>query len=64
MDNFLEFRDEINERVTKIKSIVTCLLATNDADLEIPRDEIYSVIWTIEDMINGLQDYVKSLDCG
>lgn len=59
MENSLDVKDEIDERLVKIKALISCLLSTNDSELELNRKEIYNIIWIIDDLIKEIFIYKK-----
>jgi hypothetical protein len=59
MDTNIKLQDIIDERLTKIKAILDCLLAAEDSQIEIDRKTIYDTIWTAHDF---LRDIIESKD--
>lgn len=54
----LDLQDAINERFTKVRIIVNCLVAAQDGALELDRGTIYQIIW----IVKGFFDEIETLD--
>lgn len=56
MKHDLEFRDMVDENLTKTKAILDCLLAAWDSQIALDQETIYNIIWSAHDY---LQEIVK-----
>ena len=50
----LERKDAINERMSKIKAIISCLLAATDSPLELSREVVNDVAWAVSDYLDEI----------
>jgi len=54
MNTNLELQDIIDERITKIKAILNCLLTAWDNCATLDRDTIYNTLWSIDDYLREI----------
>jgi hypothetical protein len=57
INSSLAFQDIIDERLTKTKAILSCLLTAWDNCSTLDRDTIYNTLWSIDDY---LQEIIES----
>jgi len=49
-DNF-DIKDAIDERSNKAQAIISCFMANSTSDMELPLNEVFKVIWAVDDYI-------------
>ena len=57
-----DIQDEIHERLTKAQAITSCLLANQGGEVEIPYRSIYGVVWTVDGLLEELEQLFARLD--
>lgn len=50
----LNLQDIIEERLTKMHAISSCLLAAWDSQIQLDQDTIYNTIWSIHDYLQEI----------
>ena len=58
-----DIKDAIDERLNKVQAIISCFMANNTSDMELPRNKIFNTIWAIDDYldkISYLNNYLNS----
>jgi len=58
----LGIKDAIHERLTKARSIVSCLMAGNDRIAELHNRFIYGTFWTVDGLLNELEQLQERLE--
>jgi len=54
MNTNLELQDIIDEKLTKTKAILDCLLAAWDSQIQLDQDTIYNTIWSAHDYLQEI----------
>ena len=61
MNTNLKLQDIIDERLTKTKAILNCLLAAWDSCSTLDQDTIYNTIWAAHDYLQEITEYRVTL---
>lgn len=51
----LDIKDAIDERLSKAQAIISCFMANNTSDMELPRNKIFDTIWAVDDYLNEIE---------
>lgn len=54
MDAKLELQDIIDERITKTKAILDCLLAAEDSQIALDHETVFNTIWAAHDLLREI----------
>lgn len=62
MNSRLELQDIIDERITKTKAVLDCILAAGDSDIAPDQKTLLDAVWLARDSLQEIAVYKASLN--